>query len=86
MNIDELRKIAKERLTSLKHKYNIEWQYIKWKMDCIFKDDIIKYLLEADILIEEIENERNNYKFIIVIIMILGVFILYIYLKKEKKK
>ena len=43
-------------------------------MDCIFKDDLIKYLLEADIIIE---NKRNSYKILMTAFIILMVFILY---------
>ena len=53
-------------------------------MDSIFKDDIIKYLMEADIILEEIENERNNYKFIAISVLILVGFIVFIYMKKTK--
>ena len=55
-------------------------------MDCMFKDDIVKYLLEADIIIEEIEKEKNNYKFIAISVIILTCFIIFVYIKRRKIK
>lgn len=53
-------------------------------MDSMFKAEIIKSLVECDLIIEELENENTNKIFMFCVLLVLLLFICLAYIHKIK--